>query len=122
MLARDRSDDLQAERALIERARAALSRDRPAHALDALTQHERRFPRGQMREEREALRIHALRASGQEAAATERARTFRRDHPESLMLPAITAGTGERARRTTPAPGQPWWLPSETSAVDGGNR
>lgn len=54
---------LGAERMLLDRARAALIRNRPADALLALREHKRRFPHGVMTEERNALMVQALHLS-----------------------------------------------------------
>lgn len=83
----DGADDLAHERALVERARTALIRGEPTRALDALREHQRRHPRGQLAEERDALRIEALRAAGRATEARGEAEQFRRAHPESLHAP-----------------------------------
>lgn len=86
-----RDADLAAESALIERARAALLREQIAATLEALQQHQRRFPAGRLAEEREGLWIQALVSSGQSAAARTRAEKFRRLYPDSLLLPMVDA-------------------------------
>jgi hypothetical protein len=86
-LARDRA--LAAERALIEQARTALSRGKPADALVLLAQHRRGFGKGQLVEEREALEILSLAAAGQTGLARARAAAFRQSFPKSLLLRAI---------------------------------
>lgn len=55
--ARDRA--LAEENALIARAQSALARRKPDLALEALREHARRFPRGQLADEREALEAQA---------------------------------------------------------------
>ncbi len=82
---------LATERALIERARMALGRDRPVDALAALAVHVQDFPAGQLEEEREVLWIQALLASGRRGEAEQRADKFRREHKDSLLLPALDA-------------------------------
>jgi hypothetical protein len=56
--------DPLAERTLISKATTALRASEPAAALTALAEHHRRFPRGELSEEREGLRVHALLAAG----------------------------------------------------------
>jgi hypothetical protein len=77
------------ESALIEQARAELVRGSGTGALQALTDHERRFPGGRMFELREALTIQALVQAGRREEAYWRAKQFRALFPESLMLPVI---------------------------------
>jgi hypothetical protein len=86
-LARDRA--LAAERALIEQARTALSRSKPADALGLLAQHRSAFGKGQLVEEREALEILSLAASGQPGLARTRAAGFKQVFPKSMLLRAI---------------------------------
>jgi hypothetical protein len=77
---------------LIDQARTALRRRLVDEALAALAQHERRFPAGQLVEEREVLYIEAELLRGDRAAADERIARylarfplgFFRRHVESL--------------------------------------
>ncbi len=85
---------LAAERALVDRARAALSTGDPEAALAAVRLHRTRHPRGQLAEEREALAVRALRAAGHDAEAEARQARFRRAYPESLFAPAISPDGG----------------------------
>lgn len=80
---------LDAERTLLERARAALQRRDPEGALEAVRLHEQRFSRGKLRDERELVAVRALVASGQAERAEERARRFEESAPDSPLLPAI---------------------------------
>ena len=80
---------LSAERTVLERARVALARGRSADALAALREHRRRFRRGSLSEEREALSVVALINLGQWDRARARARNFRRRHPRSMLLPVV---------------------------------
>jgi hypothetical protein len=77
--------ELDAERQLLERARSALARGRAEDALLALMEHERRFPGGAMREERDGLTVQALAAAGRPEQARLRAARFREEHPESML-------------------------------------
>jgi hypothetical protein len=87
----DRDLELAAERAPLETARTALSRGQPQAALEALAEHQRRFPAGRLSEEREALAIEALVQGGRNAEAQVRAARFRAKFPNSLLLPAVDA-------------------------------
>ncbi len=62
-------DSLADEVALLSRAQRALRSGRPALALEALNEHERKFGNGQMKEERIAARVQALCALGRTAEA-----------------------------------------------------
>jgi hypothetical protein len=75
-----------AELLLLEPARSSIARgDYPA-ALSAIDQHRREFPRSQLSEEREALRIRALWGLGQRPAALTAAKSFRKRYPRSSLL------------------------------------
>lgn len=87
---------LRAERLLLERATTALVRNDATSALAALREHARRFPRGELAEEREVLLVRALRASGQSDAANERAQDFKRQFPSSLQKGTIDATPSSR--------------------------
>jgi hypothetical protein len=80
---------LRAEAAILERARGALAAGDPSAALATLADAERAFPRGFLREEREALSIRALAAAGQRAAARTRAAAFAREFPASIQAAAL---------------------------------
>lgn len=84
-----RHADLAAERALLADARAAMQASDAARALAILDEHARRFPRGQLAEERDALRVAALWRGGDHDAARRRAGDFARRHPDSLFLPSV---------------------------------
>lgn len=78
-----------AERLLIERCSSALAHGNPTGALVAARAHARRFPRGLLVEEREALTIQALRALGRDAEASARTERFLRRWPTSLHAPSL---------------------------------
>jgi outer membrane protein assembly factor BamD (BamD/ComL family) len=82
-------DGLRRERAMLEIARTALGRGDAASALDALARHADEYPDGKLSEERDAMTIQSLVAAGRGAGARERADTFRRRYPRSLLLPSI---------------------------------
>ena len=82
-------DTLAAERMVLDGARAALvHRDAPG-ALAALRSHEQAFPRGQLLEERESMRVQALSLAHDYAAARAVGEKFRRHFPRSMFLPAV---------------------------------
>jgi hypothetical protein len=56
-----------------------------------LGRHARKFPNGQLEEEREALWVQALVASGDAGSARARGELFRRRFPRSIQLPIVDA-------------------------------
>ncbi len=60
-----------------------------AEAFDATEAHARRFPRGRLSEEREALAVQALVAPGAVSTARLRADRFRRTYPNSIFRSAV---------------------------------
>jgi hypothetical protein len=86
-----RDDELAAERALLEQARMALARHKPADALVILARHEQQFRQGRLGEERDALVILALAADRKTEQARSRAAKFREKYPRSLLLRTIDA-------------------------------
>jgi len=89
---RPRKDDKQAdylrEARLISKARAALKTD-ASGALKLLTQARSEFPRGLLREEREALTILSLAKLGRSTQAKASAKRFLEKHDESPYAAAI---------------------------------
>ena len=64
--------------------------DSRAHrALSATDAHAKRFPRGRLAEEREAIAVQALAAKGDRVAARARAERFRRTFPNSIFRAAV---------------------------------
>lgn len=84
-----RVDTLAVEQRLVESARGALAHGESRAAVEALEAHAHRFPRGQLREERESLIIRALLTRGRPAAARERAESFLARDGESLFAPVV---------------------------------
>jgi hypothetical protein len=79
------ASELAQERALLDQARrSAAQGDAPA-ALEVAERHRTRFPSGRLAEEREALAIRALVASGRSEEARRRAQAFRASYPNSLF-------------------------------------
>jgi hypothetical protein len=84
-------DQLAAERALLDVARARIASGEGQAALDAVTRHDEQFPRGLLTEEREALRIRALIMAGHPDEARARGKRFQEQYPSSLSLRAVNA-------------------------------
>lgn len=70
------------EAALLQRAQASLAKN-PARALALAEQHAKQFPRGQLTQEREVIRIEALRRLGRDNQAEKVGRDFERQFPDS---------------------------------------
>jgi TolA-binding protein len=62
-----------------------------AAALAAIAEHQRRFPSGQLTEEREGLRVRALLGLGRVDEAQSAGAAFRRRFPHSALLERIDA-------------------------------
>lgn len=82
--------DMVEEQRLIETARTALLRREAALARAPLEEHARRFPRGQLSEEREAIWVQVLLNEGQRSQARQRAEAFIQRYPDSLLMPSVT--------------------------------
>ena len=80
---------LEAERRLLEPARAALARHLTDNALGLLAAHANAFPSGLLTEEREALWVQALAQAGDLAQARHRAADFVAKYPNSLFAPVV---------------------------------
>jgi hypothetical protein len=81
---------LAAELSLLEEARAVLARD-PLHALAALDSHRRRFPNGELADERDLMELDALRRAGRGADAADRARAWLARDPAGLHSTRVRA-------------------------------
>jgi hypothetical protein len=91
--------ELTKERLLLEAARTALGRKDTESALAAVERHGREFPRGQLSEERDVLRVQILRVAGNDADARERAAAFKKRFPKSMMQDAVDqAGAAGKKR------------------------
>ena len=86
-----RDVDLAAERALLELSRTALARGKADAAIRSLRLHASRYPRGRLSEERESLLIQALVAAGKRNEAKKRAKQFRKQSPNSMLLPGVNS-------------------------------
>lgn len=80
---------LDAERKLLDRARAALVSGETDAALRTLDEHAKTYPRALLGEEHDALVVQALVQAGRYEEARARADAFRRNTPDSLLLPAV---------------------------------
>lgn len=80
-----RAEEYARELRFLRPAREALARDDFGSALAATAAHERRFPHGQLVEEREALRIVALSGARRGDEARRAAAAFRARFPGSLL-------------------------------------
>ncbi|HWZ92867.1 MAG TPA: hypothetical protein VNW92_28575 [Polyangiaceae bacterium] len=85
---------LAEQQALLDVARSAFARSDYAATLDALSSHFRRYPKSLLGEEREALEIKALAASGRDAEAKARAARFKAQFPQSLLMPSVNDSIG----------------------------
>lgn len=75
------------ELGVLQRARVAVANGQFATALEAIAEHQRRFPNGSLQEEREALRVKALAGLGKTDDASAAARRFREKFPNSVLSP-----------------------------------
>jgi len=87
------SDADALELGLLQRARGALAKGDFSAVLSAITEHQRRFPSGRLREEREALRVKALLGLGRTDEAQRAGERFRERFPESVLAPRIEDAT-----------------------------
>lgn len=76
-----------AELRLLQGAQAAYAGRAYSRALSLVAEHRRRFPRGRLTEEREALRVRALSKAGRAPEAERAAKAFAERFPRSVLLP-----------------------------------
>jgi hypothetical protein len=77
---------------LLQRAHAAYTRNEFSSALALIAEHARRFPRGSLAEEREALRVRSLLGLGHREEAQRAAAAFAARFHHSVLLPRIHDG------------------------------
>lgn len=77
------------ERAVLEVARRGLREKQSDLTLNAIDEHQSRFPTGQLAEERESLRVHVLFAIGRVEEAETRKSDFVRMFPRSPLLESV---------------------------------
>ncbi len=85
-----------AERALLDQARRALREGDGERALALTSRHETDHPKGALKEERDVLRIGALRSLGRDDEAHAKLEAFRRHYPVSPFLPALESQASPR--------------------------
>jgi TolA-binding protein len=85
------ASDLGPEQALLDVARRALGEGRSAEALVPLDRHARRYPKGILAEEREALAINVLVTLRRYDEARVRSARFLRQYPDSLLRTSVEA-------------------------------
>jgi len=78
-------DGLAEEVALLSRAETELHAGRPSQALVAIAEHQRKFPRGSLAEERTAAKIQALCALGRNEEANAQLRQLLHISPKSAL-------------------------------------
>lgn len=83
------SKALAAQRALLDVARAALSRGEAANAIEVVKRDAVEFPNGKLAEEREAILIRALVQVGSFDEARDRATRFHARYPDSISGRAV---------------------------------
>jgi hypothetical protein len=86
------------ENRLLREARAASRAGDSAAALATLRVLDRRFPGGALVQERELLRVQALRSQGSNAEAEQRARRFLKLYPTSPYASHMKASLGDKAQ------------------------
>jgi hypothetical protein len=91
-----RGQEIRQEVELLSKAQGALSRGRPQEALDALTEHARRFPRGVLTEERAATRVRTLCALGRAQEAEVELKRIEKRNPTSAYLARAREACGVR--------------------------
>lgn len=79
------------EREAVEVIRIALLKKDAGAALDAVSKHRKRFPRGQFAEERDALEVQALAMAGRGDDAKAAAKRFAAKYPGSVFEDAVEA-------------------------------
>jgi hypothetical protein len=100
-----RASQTLAEAALLDRARAAIETD-AARALTLTKDHQQRFPRGALAEEREAIATLALKRLGRHEEARQRAAAFERRYRGSVHRPRLDSskdGASKPSSETNPA-------------------
>jgi hypothetical protein len=91
-----RGNEIRQEVALLSKAQAALSAGRAKDALEALTEHALRFPRGALTEERTATRARTLCALGLRQEAETELMRLEKLNPGSAYLTRARESCGPR--------------------------
>jgi hypothetical protein len=87
-----KGDPFTAELELLQRAQVAYTRHDFSIALALIEVHARRFPSGQLAEQREALRVRSLAGAGRADEAHRAASAFAARFPRSVLLPRLAGG------------------------------
>jgi outer membrane protein assembly factor BamD (BamD/ComL family) len=87
---------LREEIRLLDQARAAVRAGTFEQGLKLLERYDRRFPRGQFRQEAQVLRVEALERSGKKDAAFVLGKKFLAEHPESPHVERVESVTGSK--------------------------
>ena len=90
------ADPFTAEVELLQRAHLAYARRDFSGALALVQEHARRFPKGPLAEEREALRVESLVGAGLADEASRRAAVFAARFPRSVLLPRVEAASKDQ--------------------------
>jgi len=85
---------LEQELLLLEQARTRLSEGEPQTTLKLLREHQERYPRSALQQEREALTIRALAAADRSDEARERAQRFVDAYPKSALRGSVERAVG----------------------------
>ncbi|HXU01839.1 MAG TPA: hypothetical protein VN903_12650 [Polyangia bacterium] len=93
-----KGDPFAAELELLQRAHAAYTRHDFTAALTVVAEHARRFPRGHLAEQREALRVRSLQGAGRTDEAHRAAAAFAVRFPRSVLLPRVAEGSESSER------------------------
>jgi hypothetical protein len=93
-----KGDLLTAELDLLQRAHGAYTRRDFSVALTLVGEHARRFPRSQLAEQREALRVRSLAGAGRADEARAAAAAFAARFPRSVLLPRVAEGAESSQR------------------------
>lgn len=86
------TDPFAAEIALLQRAESAYTRRDFSGTLTLIAEHARRFPKGHLAEEREALRVQSLVGAERSDEAHRAAAAFAARFPRSVLLPRVSRG------------------------------
>lgn len=92
-----KTDPFTAELDLLQRTHGAYTRRDFSAALTLIAEHARRFPKGHLAEQREALRVRSLAGSGRADEAHRAAAAFAIQFPRSVLLPRVE-GASESAK------------------------
>jgi outer membrane protein assembly factor BamD (BamD/ComL family) len=88
-----REDPFTAELELLQRAHAAYTHRDFSVALKLVGEHARRFPKGHLAEQREALRVQSLAGAGRTDEAHRAAAAFAIQFPRSVLLSRMRPGS-----------------------------